>query len=131
MTKRTIKVLKVEPHKRPEQVYLNTDLDSLQKAVSIGCDSQGLIEIIPIERGVCLLCNEEGKLLGLEGNRRFGNDILTGVFYVTGDKNGSLQSLSEYDMKKYTKLFYEPEDITPEEVQAALYIGFVAEGGEE
>lgn len=83
MTKRTIKVLKVEPHKRPEQVYLHTDLDSLQKAVSIGCDAQGLIEIIPIERGVCLLCNDEGKLLGLEGNRRFGNDILTGVFYVT------------------------------------------------
>ena len=75
MKENIITVLKVEPGKHPELCHLRNDLDALQKAVSIGCDSQGLIEIIELEDGICLLCNEEGKLLGLEGNRKIGNDI--------------------------------------------------------
>ena len=58
------------------------DLDSLQKAVSIGADYQGLIEIISIGNGDCILCNEEGKLIGLDGNRRIGNDIIVGIFVL-------------------------------------------------
>ena len=44
---------------------LPVDLDALQKAVSIGCDYRGLIEVVGLEDGVCIICNEEGKLLGL------------------------------------------------------------------
>ena len=120
MKTNTIKVLKVEPHKTPEPVMLKNDLDSLQKAVSIGADSQGLIEIISIEPHVCLLCNEEAKLIGLEGNRHFGDDIIAGVFYVTGDRNGQLDSLPDAYMEKYTKLLYEPEDISTEEVEESI-----------
>ena len=39
----------VEPGKNPIEIELSNDLDSLKKAVSIGTDYQGLIEIIPIE----------------------------------------------------------------------------------
>ena len=120
MKTNAIKVLKVEPHKTPESVMLKTDLDSLQKAVSIGADSQGLIEIIAIEPHVCLLCNEEAKLIGLEGNRHLGDDIIAGVFYVTGDRNGQLDSLPDAYMEKYTKLLYEPEDISTEEVEESI-----------
>ena len=49
MKKREITVLMVEPRKAPVITTLANDLDSLQKAVSIGADYQGLIEIIGIE----------------------------------------------------------------------------------
>ena len=81
-SKKEITVLMVEPGEHPRVTTLKNDLDSLQKAVSIGAEQQGLVEIISLENGDCILCNEGGKLIGLEGNRRFGDDILTGVFYV-------------------------------------------------
>ena len=90
MKKREIKALMVEPLKEPKVVTLKTDLESLQKAGSIGADYQGLIEIIFLGDGTCILCNEEGKLIGLEGNRRISNDIIAGVFYVVGENGNGL-----------------------------------------
>lgn len=90
MKQKEIKVLMVEPGEHPKVTTLKNDLDSLQEAVSIGAEYKGLIEIIGLEEGVCILCNEEGKLIGLEGNFRLGRDILTDVFYVAGE-NGSLE----------------------------------------
>ena len=92
MKQTEIKVLMVEPMKEPKAVALKTDLDSLQKAVSIGVDYQGLIEIISLGDGTCILCNEEGKLNGLDGNRRVGNDIIAGVFYVVGENHEKSRS---------------------------------------
>ena len=118
-----IKVLMVEPHKLPKVTMLDRSLDALQKAVSIGAESQGLIEIIPLENNVCLLCNEEGKLIGLEGNRRLWRDIIAGTFYICGDsKSGALCSLSEENIRKYTILFSLPETFTDEEVQACMLL---------
>lgn len=121
MKEKTIRVLKVEPGNVPYVITLNNDLDSLQKAVSIGCDHQGLIEIIDIADNVAILCNEEGKLLGLEGNRRLGNDIIVGVFYVVStDDEGNLCSLTVEQIKHYGNMFFVPEDITQEEISDSI-----------
>lgn len=123
MKENKIAVLKVEPGKRPKLCCLKNDLDALQKAVSIGCDSQGLIEIIELEDGICLLCNEEGKLLGLEGNRKVGNDIIAGVFYITAeDGEGDLASLNDKQVEKYTRRFWEIESYTTEDVLQSVCI---------
>ena len=129
MKQKRIRVLKVEPGKEPTLAMLNNNLDDLQKAVSIGAPSQGLIEIITLEEDVCILCNEEGKLIGLEPNRRLGKDILVGVFYVTGQDNcGNLTTLSEAKMQKYAKLFEKPcEGITDEDVLETLVVEFYEE----
>ena len=68
MDAKEITVLMVEPGRHPRVTTLKDDLDSLQKAVSIGADYQGLIEIIGIGNGDCIFCNEEGKLICLDGN---------------------------------------------------------------
>lgn len=125
MDTKEIKVLMVEPGKHPKVTTLKNDLDSLQKAVSIGADYQGLIEIISIGNGDCLLCNEEGKLIGLEGNRRVGNDIIVGVFYIMEeDDEGNLVSLSERKIKYYTKLFWEPETFDRTDIEETLICHF-------
>ena len=125
MKQKEIKVLMVEPGEHPREVTINNDLDSLQKAVSIGAKCQGLIEIIGIDERVCILCNEEGKLIGLEGNRRFGDDILAGVFYVVGEDGcGNLTSLPDAEMEKYRKLFWEPEAFSGDDVTNAIFMYF-------
>ena len=125
MKQKKIKVLKVEPHKIPEVVELVNELEELQKAVSIGTDYQGLIEIIDLEPGICLLCNEEGKLNGMEGNRKVGNDIICGVFYIVGsDKQGNLISLSENDIERYMKRFRNIEYYNDNDIADKLFMYF-------
>ena len=121
MKKKTIKVLKVAPHCKPEIVELVNKLDNLQEAVSEGADSVGLIEIIPLTDTVSLLCNEEGKLIGLEPNRRIGHDIICGTFYIVcEDREGNLTSLLVKDMEYYMNRFAVPENISAEEAMNAL-----------
>ena len=120
-----ITVLMIAPGEHPAITTLRKDLDALQKAVSIGADYQGLIEIIGIDDGVCLLCNEEGKLIGLEGNRRIGRDIIAGVFYSVGEDGlGNLTSLPEPLMQAYMERFWEPEQYTAADIEHALFMRF-------
>ena len=126
MNTKEITVLMVEPGEHPKVTTIKDDLDSLQKAVSIGADYQGLIEFVSLGNGDCIMCNEEGKLIGLEGNRRLGNDILVGVFYIMSEnEEGELMSLSERKIKRYTELFWEPERFDRSEIEDTLTCSFI------
>lgn len=123
MKEKNITVVMVEPKKAPTVTILKNDLDSLQRAVSIGADYQGLIELISLEAGVDLLCNEEGKILGLEGNRRVGRDIIVGVFYVVGvSPDGDLASLPQEKIAQYMERFKNPENYSRSDVECALFM---------
>lgn len=125
MKGKEITVVKVEPLKSPCIVKIRNDLDSLQKAVSIGAEEQGLIEFVYLEDNVSLMLNEEGKLIGLPANRRLGNDILCGVFYIVGEsKSGNLISLTPAQQKKYSQMFERVEYIDKSEVQTKIYFDF-------
>ena len=123
MKEKQIRVLMVEPMESPKLVTLQNDLDSLQKAVSIGAPDQGLIEFVYLEDNVSILCNEEGKLIGLQPNRRLGYDVLCGVFYVMGqDREGNFTSLAPAAIEKYGQFFARPEIIDPEEAEATISV---------
>lgn len=125
MKQKEIKVLMVEPGEHPKVTTLKNDLDSLQEAVSIGADYKGLIEIIGIADGVCILCHEEGKLIGLMGNRRLGSDILMGVFYVVGeDRCGNLVSLAAKEIERYSNFFWAPEHFTQQDIDSTICTQF-------
>ena len=67
MKENMIHCLKVEPEKVPEECTLENSLSALQEAVG------GLIELLDmeeLENGLCvtMLCNEEGKINGMDGN---------------------------------------------------------------
>ena len=112
-----IRVLMVEPHEHPKEFLLKNDLRAMQEAVG------GLIDIAGIDDSICILLNDEGKLIGLEGNRRIGDDVIVGNFYVCGsNEDGELASLTEAEMEKYKERFWEPEEITQEEIEAACRI---------
>ena len=118
--------VKVEPMKEPVIACLKNDLDSLQKAVSIGAPEQGLIEFVWLEDNVSILCNEEGKLIGLEPNCRLGDDILCGVFYIVAENDeGELISLTDLQQERYSKMFRDPDLIFKDEVSRTVFSVFL------
>lgn len=72
--------------------------------------------------GTCLVGNEESKLRGMDGNRRIGDgtSIMAGPFFVCGDSGETFRSLTDEEVTRYMARFAEPEDISPEEVEADM-----------
>ncbi len=115
-------VVMVEPHKAPYVTKIEDELSSLQKAVG------GYIETVYNGDGTIIICNEEGKLKGLEGNRRIrdGASVIAGTFFVVGDDGENFRSLTESEVVRYMDRFKEPEDISQDEVEADMGITFIS-----
>ena len=115
MKEENIRALMVAPGNRPVPTLLKNELDALQQAVSIGTSRKGLIEVLYPEPGVCLVCNEEGKLLRMEYNRALYDesgtiyDIICGPFFVCSLGAEDFTSLAERLTDKYYKYFERPE----------------------
>ena len=83
-----MRVVYVEPHKPPYVAEIETTLEGEQRAV------MGLIEAVyNSEDDTCIICNEEGKLIGMEGNRRIGNgsSIIAGPFLYAVSQRTALE----------------------------------------
>ena len=105
-----MKVLMVEPGKIPQEADIEPGLRSLQAAVD------GYIQAVyPYEDPVALICNEDGKLMGLPLNRALRDDtgeiydIITGNFLITGLDEENFSDLSPELMEKYKEQFLAPE----------------------
>lgn len=100
-----MQVLIIEPEKTPRVADIPDDLKTLQGIVG------GQIEAVyPYADEVALICNEEGKLLGLPLNRSLeGYDIIAGTFIVCGLGEEDFASLSKDLLDKYQKKFESPE----------------------
>lgn len=103
-------VLVVLPGKAPEWMKLEGNLKSMQDFVG------GPIQAVyPFSDPVAIVCNDEGKLIGLEHNRALrdedGNvyDILCGPFFICGLGEENFASLPKELIQKYTQLFQHPE----------------------
>lgn len=97
-----IKALVVEPYKEPYEVLLDNSLKSKQKIVG------GLIEYCYLldDDSVALICNDEGKILGLPFNREIGYDVICGNFIIIGDDGSGMDlSLTDEQITKYKERF--------------------------
>ena len=115
--------LHIPPHDNPKPVQLDDSLAALQKAVG------GYIEFVHIITfdGIryVMLVNEEGKLIGLEPNRRLGDeDVLVGDCYICAiDEEGNHIDMPVQMLNAFTTLYYYPDnDITDEEVANSMRI---------
>ena len=89
MKEEKIKVLALLPMELPKEIDLDNTLEAMQKFVG------GLIECITLSdtsSEVTLVCNDEGKLLGLPLNRPLwdGADVLAGI-------SGRMRQRGKYD----------------------------------
>ena len=92
---RRMKVLKVEPYQLPEVKEIDPGLASLQHEVD------GWIEATyPFEDPVAIICNEEGKLNGMDYNRAIRDEngevqeIIAGPFRLFAQPEVFLQTQS-------------------------------------
>ena len=105
-----MKAIIVEPDERPRVADIQSNLESLQAIVG------GDIQVVyPYEDPVGIICNEEGKLLGLPLNRALRDDhgeiydILSGTFVVAGLTEDDFGDLTEEQITKYMKQFHNKE----------------------
>lgn len=114
MNENEITVLKVEPGKVPEQITIPNTLKAMRELVG------GRIEVADYQ-GACLVCNAGGKVRKLEPNRRVGQDVIAGTFFVANhDLEGKLCSLSQEDLAHFQQRFAQPEALTEKDVQDAF-----------
>ncbi len=117
-----MKVVMVEPNKPAYVTEIGSDYESLRKAVG------GLIEPIYFlhDPDAVMVGNEESKLLGMEGNRRFPEGIVAGPFFICGEEmtedGMDFCSLSDELCEKYVRQFAQPQEITQDEVEQDMKI---------
>ena len=107
-----MRILVVEPERRPEVSEIDGSLKAMQDIVG------GLIQPIPLnDPDVILVCNDEGKLLNLPANRGLRDedgqiyDIVCGTFFICGAPADSdhFTSLTSEQIERYRERFYTPE----------------------
>ena len=106
MNDNPLKVLVVEPKKRPYVQEIDGSLASMQKLVG------GTIQAVyPFEDAVALICNDEGKLLNLPYNRFLYDeqkqpyDVICGTFLVVGVGAEDFQSLTAQQIRRYHEMY--------------------------
>lgn len=107
----SIRVLVVEPERRPEEREIEDSLKAMQGIVG------GFIQPIYLGEGVALVCNDEGKLMDLSANRGLRGedgqvyDIVFGTFFLCGAPADSdhFISLTPEQIERYRERFYTPE----------------------
>ncbi len=107
-----MRVVLVEPGEKAVVKAIDGSLEGMQKTVG------GYIEAIALDdKGTCLVCHEEGKLLDLPLNRALIDedgrveDIVAGTFFVCGTDEEDFASLDNETAQKYLKRFLMPEEV--------------------
>lgn len=105
-----LKVLVVEPDKEPYVKYIEPGYEALKSEVD------GTIQgIYPFTDLVGIICNDDGKWMGLPLNRALHDedgkvyDIIAGTFVVAGLTDEDYCSLDDDMIEKYSKMFKHPE----------------------
>lgn len=105
-----IRVLVVAPGKKPEVKTISRELESLQGIVG------GYIEAVyPWEDEAAIICNEEGKVLGMDFNRALCDetgdvyDVVAGTFIIAGTGDCAFTSLTDEQVEKYEKMYHCPQ----------------------
>ena len=105
-----MKALRVEPYKPPYEKEIDSGLESLQSEVG------GWIQAVyPFEDPVAIICNEEGKINGMDLCRALRDengevyDVIAGPFLIVGLGEENFTSLPADMIDKYKEVFAQPE----------------------
>ena len=104
-----MRVLLVKPCQRPTVIDIDGTLESMQTLVG------GMIQALYlVDDTAAIICNDEGKLLGLPPNRMLFDpdsnkvcDVVVGDFFVCNAPPDAenFESLTEEQIERYTKRF--------------------------
>ena len=104
-----LRVVYVEPEAYPREITIPHTLKQMQQLVG------GYIEAYPLDDGLYIICNEDGKNIGLPLNRAVKDhvgrveEIIAGPFFVCSAGYEDFESLNDDQVKKITERFRYPE----------------------
>ena len=88
-----MKVIIKKPQEKAEVTEIKNEYKELTKIVG------GFIECVDIGKGVDMVCNEEGKLNGMDANLNFPYDVIVGPVFFCSTKDGDFISLNDEQIK--------------------------------
>ena len=106
----TLSVLKIAPGQYPQQVEIDNNLKALQEAVG-----GTIAAVYPFADPVAIICNDDGKLMGLPLNRAMRDDsgavydAIAGTAFLCDCSGERFGSLSEEQCRRYQRQFRDPE----------------------
>ena len=118
-----VTALMFSPGQHPHLVSLMDDGLYLAQVVSIVSDLRCTTGGMQVGKDVAALYAEEGLTVGLVPNRKVGKRIMTGTFYIVGEKDDNLRSLTLEEIIKYGKRYWDPEEYTEDEVINSWFDG--------
>ena len=96
-----MKVIIKEVKKQPKVADIENELTVFQKLVG------GYIEVVRLDDDILLICNEEGKIQGLQPNFSVGRDVIVGTaVFVAFDGEEDFTSLSDNQIMSVMDKFY-------------------------
>ena len=105
-----IKCLSVLPGCSPWVTTIEASVTAFNKAVSIGSNEELRAVTKHIGKRTYAVYAYDSVLEDLEPNRKVGDEIICGVFYIVAvDDEGKPVSMTDKQMMKYMMRFYEPE----------------------
>ena len=93
-----IRAMVKEPGKPAEVKHIEDTLESYQQIVG------GYIETVRMGAGILMVCNEEGKMMGLEANMFWHGDIIVGTIIFVKDDGEKFGSLDKKQIEKLKML---------------------------
>ena len=88
----TIRVYRKQPGELLHQIEIANTLEDLQKAVG------GYIETVTVATDLVIICNEEGKIMGLPYNVTFCGTEFVGTILFAGVKGDEFADAPEPDV---------------------------------
>ena len=114
---REIKCLMVIPGQTPAVTTIEASLTAFNKAVSIETEYELRAVSKRIGKRTYAIYAYESVFEDLEPNRKIGDEIICGVFYIISvDDAGKPVSMTDRQMMKYMIRFYEPEKYSYDDV---------------
>ena len=90
-----MKAIRKKPGCKPEVIDIDNTLEALQAEV------EGHIETVTIANDAVIICNEEGRILGLPHNCRFVGVDFVGTVLIVGTKDDEFCDVPEADFLMY------------------------------
>lgn len=107
-----MRAIKIMPGQRPEVINISSDYKELRNIIG------GIVEYVPMEKNLMLLCDEEFKLKNLELNRRVEGINIAGPILIIGgpeDEESVLTGLTDEDIVELKSKYMEIPTFTDEE----------------
>ena len=92
-----MKIILFEVGKEPVVKEIENELQPMKEIVG------GYIETFTQRDGLIIVCNEEGKLIGLPYNRTMFGEPIVGNFFMCRSQDCEFSDITDEDIKRFIK----------------------------